>query len=218
MSSNPTENCGEKFNLLDYFQAQEKTRQVVLEFSKKLKPGMSEKDARTLLEKSLDESGLEKRWHPTKMRMGPNTTKNFRDESVEYILADNDIFFVDVGPVYYKHEGDFGETFNIGNDQRLKDLALSSKSIFYATQKVWKEQNLTGLELYQFAKVEASKLKLKLNSNMYGHRLGDFPHAVHSRDKLGSLDFSPAPFLWVLEIHVIDEELGLGSFFEDVLS
>lgn len=217
MNTNPAENLGEHFNLEDYLRSQEKTRQVVLAFSKMLKPGINEVEAKALLEKTMDESGLEKRWHPTKMRIGHNTTKSFRDESDPHVLLENDIFFVDIGPVYYNHEGDYGETFTLGSNPRLQKLAESSKAIFYSTQKIWKEKNLTGEELYKYAELEAQKLNLKLNSNMYGHRLGDFPHAVHSRAKLGSLDFTPAPKLWVLEIHVIDEELGLGSFFEDIL-
>ena len=217
MNLNPDENLGEHFNLEDYLRSQEKTRQLVLAFSKMLKPGMNEIAAKALLEKTMDESGLEKRWHPTKMRIGHNTTKNFRDESDPHVLMENDIFFVDIGPVYYSHEGDYGETFALGSNPDLQKLAESSKAIFYSTQKIWKEKNLTGEELYKYAELEASKLNLVLNSNMYGHRLGDFPHAVHSRAKLGSIDFSPAPKLWVLEIHVIDEKLGLGSFFEDIL-
>lgn len=217
MNLNLDEQLGEHFNLEDYLRSQEKTRQLVLAFSKMLKPGMNETEAKALLEKTMDDSGLEKRWHPTKMRIGHNTTKNFRDESAPHILRENDIFFVDIGPVYYNHEGDYGETFTLGSNPSLQKLAESSKAIFYSTQKIWKEKNLTGEELYKYAELEASKLNLKLNSNMYGHRLGDFPHAVHSRAKLGSLDFYPAPQLWILEIHVIDEELGLGSFFEDLL-
>jgi Xaa-Pro aminopeptidase len=217
MNENPEEGLGEHFNLEDYMRAQEKTRQVVLAFSKLLKPGINEVEAKALLEKTLDDSGLEKRWHPSKMRIGPNTTKNFRDDSLPYVLTENDIFFVDIGPVYYNHEGDYGETFTLGSDTRLKKLAEASKTIFNSTLQVWKEKKLTGKDLYQFAAFEAEKLNLKLNSNMYGHRVGDFPHAVHSRAKLGSLPFSPSPMLWILEIHLIDEELGMGSFFEDLL-
>lgn len=217
MNQNPLESCGPHFNLEDYLRAQEKTKQIAHHFSQTLKPGMSEKEAKAALETYLDNSGLEKRWHPTKMRMGPNTTCSFRDESIEYVLKENDIFFIDIGPVYYDHEGDYGETFTVGSNPRHQHLALAAKTVFYNTQKIWKEKKLTGSELYIFAEEEAKKLNLKLNSNMYGHRLGDFPHAVHSREKLGSLNFSPAPKLWVLEIHLIDEELGLGAFFEDLL-
>ncbi len=217
MSISPHEFTGDQFNLEDYLRSQEKTRQVVQAFSKKLHAGMTEKEGRDLLEKMLDDSGLEKRWHPTKMRMGINTVLSFRDNSEDYVLEENDIFFADVGPVYYNHEGDYGETFVTGNNPRLKHLADATKIIFFATQKAWKEQNLTGKALYEFATKEAEKLNLRLNSNMYGHRLGDFPHAVHTKAKLGDLPFKPSPNLWVLEIHVIDDELKRGAFFEDIL-
>ena len=216
-NNNPAENLGEQFNLEDYLRAQKKSKQVVLAFSKLLKPGMNELETKELLEKILDESGMQKRWHPSKMRIGPNTIKNFRDNCSPHIISENDIFFVDIGPVYDNHEGDYGETFTLGSDQRLKKLAEASQNIFNSTLKVWQEKNLTGIELYKFAEQEAHKLNLKLNSNMYGHRMGDFPHAVHSKAALGSVNFTPAPKLWILEIHLIDEELGLGSFFEDLL-
>lgn len=96
MTTHPDENLGEQFNLEDYLRAQEKTKQVVLAFSKMLRPGINEVEAKALLEKTLDESGLEKRWHPSKMRIGPNTTKNFRDDSIPHVLTENDIFFVDI--------------------------------------------------------------------------------------------------------------------------
>ncbi len=214
---NPAENLGEEFNLEAYMLAQKKTKQVVLDFSKLLKPGMNDVETKELLEQTLSESGLQKKWHPSKMRIGPNTTKNFRENCIPHTLAENDIFFVDIGPVYGNHEGDYGETFTIGSDPRLRKLAEAPQKIFISTQKVWKEKQLTGIELYKFAEQEARKLNLVLNSNMYGHRMGDFPHAVHSKATLGSVNFTPAPKLWILEIHLIDEELGLGSFFEDLL-
>lgn len=217
MSISPHEFCGDKFSLEDYLRAQEKTRQVTLKFSKHIKPGMQEKEAKLLLEKFLDDSGMQKRWHPTKFRMGVNTIRNFRDDSVDYVLKENDIFFVDIGPVYFDHEGDYGETFVVGNDPKLKHLADATKIIFESTRKIWKDKKLTGKELYEFAANEAKKMNLTLNTNMYGHRVGDFPHAVHTKAKLGGLPFSPSANLWILEIHLIDESLNLGAFFEDVL-
>ena len=59
MNTYPDENLGEQFNLEDYLRAQEKTRQVVLAFSKMLKPGINEVEAKALLEKMLDDSGMQ---------------------------------------------------------------------------------------------------------------------------------------------------------------
>lgn len=217
MTTNPLESCGEKFNLDDYFKAQEKTKEIVLNFSQIIKPGMTETEAKALLEDMLDVSGALKKWHPTKLRMGINTTKSFREESAPYTLTDDDLFFIDIGPVYYNHEGDYGESFVIGENSKYKNLVEATKKVFESTKEAWKENKMTGSELYCFAEEEAKKYHLKLNTNMYGHRLGDFPHALYCKEKLGDQKFIPAPNLWVLEIHLIDQTLNRGAFFEDIL-
>ena len=217
MSAFSEEGLGEKFNLEIYLNSQEKTRQLVKRFSEFMVTGLSEQDAKVLLEKTMDHSGLEKRWHPTKLRMGQNTTCNFRDESTPAILNESDIFFVDIGPVYSEHEADYGETFVIGNDPQLLHLRDSTRIVFNKTKEAWKTKSLTGPELYQYASDEAKSLGLRLNSNMYGHRMGDFPHAVHSRAKLGDLTHPPSANLWILEVHLIDDSIKRGAFFEDLL-
>lgn len=211
------ENCGIDFNLELYLKARTKTIQVVQSAAKKINPGMNEAQSIIVLNRELDRAGLEKFWHPTKFRINSNTTKNFHDISEDVVLFENDIFFIDVGPVFFNHEGDYGETFVVGSDARLVRLQEAAKKIFYATQAIWKSSKLTGAQLYEFASNEALKMNLKLNSNMYGHRLGDFPHALHYKGKLGDLDFPVAPYLWVLEIHLIDESINRGAFFEDIL-
>ena len=54
--------------------------------------------------------------------------------------------------------------------------------------------------------------------SMNGHRLGDFPHALHYKGKLSDFSEAPFPNLWVLEIHLIDEKINRGAFFEDILT
>lgn len=212
-----TENCGIDFNLELYLKARAQTILAVQTVAKKIHPGMNEAEAIVLLHDELDRAGVEKFWHPTKFRMNRNTTKNFRDISDDVELEENDLFFIDIGPVFFNHEGDYGETFVIGCDPRLIKLQAATKTVFDATQEAWKTNKFTGVELYDFASNEALKLNLSLNSNMYGHRLGDFPHAVHYKGKLGTQDTTVAPYLWVLEIHLIDESINRGAFFEDIL-
>ena len=212
-----TENCGLSFDLELYLKARAKTIQTVQAVAKNIRPGMNEAKALIILNQELERAGVEKFWHPTKFSINSNTTKSFRDISDEVVLEENDLFFIDIGPVFFNHEGDYGETFTVGDNPRFTKLEKATKEIFYATQTEWKKNNLKGTELYEFATIEALKLNLKLNSNMYGHRLGDFPHALHYKGKLGTLDFSPAPHFWVLEIHLLDEGINRGAFFEDIL-
>lgn len=213
-----TEHCGHQFDLQLYLKARSKTIHAVQETAKLIRPGMTEAQSIILLNHELDLASVEKFWHPTKFRINSNTTKSFRDISDDVILEESDIFFIDIGPVFYNHEGDYGESFVVGNNPQLMALRDATKKIFYATQAAWKNKKLTGQELYNFAADEAQKLNLTLNTNMYGHRLGDFPHALHFKGKLGTLDFTPAPLLWVLEIHLLDKEINRGAFFEDILT
>jgi Xaa-Pro aminopeptidase len=212
-----TENYGIDFNLELYLKARAKTIQAVQATAKSIHPGMNEAESLIILNQELEQAGVEKFWHPTKFRINSNTTKSFRDISDDVILSENDLFFIDIGPVFFNHEGDYGETFVVGTQPRLTKLQNATKSIFNATQAQWKKNKLTGVELYEFATNEALKLDLLLKSNMYGHRLGDFPHALHYKGKLGALEISPTPHLWVLEIHLIDEAINRGAFFEDIL-
>ena len=211
------EKCGTQFDLSHFLAARANTIQAVKLTAQKILPGMNEAQAVTILKQELENLGIEKFWHPTKFRLNHNTTKNFRDISEEVILLENDIFFIDIGPVFFNHEGDYGETFIIGSDPLLKNLKEASINIFKATQDEWKKNKLSGIELYEFAHHQALKYNLRLNSNMYGHRLGDFPHALHYKGKLGTLDNFPSPHLWVLEIHLIDDSIGRGAFYEDIL-
>lgn len=217
LSTHDREKCGSKFDLELFLLAQSKTKKLIQDFSIHIKPGMSEKLAFQMLEDVLNKSGLEKRWHPTKLRFGKNTTKSFRDLSEDILLAENDVYFFDIGPVYGEHEGDFGETFFIGDNLENQKLALASKEIFEATRELWKYNKLTGERLYLKAEEIAGKMGYELNTKMYGHRLGDFPHALYCKESLGKVDIHPSPFLWILEIHIIDHKRQLGSFYEDLL-
>jgi hypothetical protein len=128
------------------------------------------------------------------------------------------IFFLStLAPVYFNHEGDYGETFVLGDNEEDKLLAHSAKEIFEIVSQIWKLEKKSGEELYQIAFHEAMKRGYLLNTKMYGHRIGDFPHALYSRESLGHINFTPTPSLWVLEIHIIDEKRNRGAFFEDIL-
>lgn len=211
------ENLGPQFDMKKYLEARERSIKAVHLASESITAGMTEKEAMTLLTTTLKNLGSDKFWHPTKLRMNINSTKNFSEPSVDTTLSENDLFFIDIGPVFLDHEGDYGETFVLGNNLELEHLKNSTRVVFNNVAEVFKEKKLTGIELYQYASEEAQKLGLKLNSNMYGHRLGDFPHALHHRGDLGEFTDIPNPNLWVLEIHLINEKINRGAFFEDIL-
>lgn len=209
---------GEAFNLETFFRARDKARDLTYELSSMIRPGMVEADAHVIYKELCKKHGVQKQWHPPKLRFGPNTLKNFRDESDPHVLQDEDIFFIDIGPVFDQHEADYGETFTLGNQHELKHLAHCSKKVFDEVSKFWKKDHVSGDELYKFAKSRAEHYGLYLNMGSDGHRIGDFPHHVHFKGSLPECEEIIIPHAWILEIHLWNPKRSFGAFFEDVLT
>ena len=95
-----------------------------------IRPGMTEDEAHVLYKSICSKYPIEKQWHPPKIRFGPNTICNFKDQSAPYTLQEEDIFFIDIGPVIDGHEADYGETFTVGEIYEEKNIAHTSKKVF----------------------------------------------------------------------------------------
>lgn len=216
--SSPIQATGSNFDLNTYLKVRDKTINIVTDFADSLRIGMDEVEGHKLLDSIMNDYGVEKKWHPNKFRIASNTLKSFSEKSDEGIfLKEDDIFFVDIGPVLDGHEGDFGDTFVFGDNEQFKSLQKAVREIFKATSNAWKEKGLTGMELYKFASDYADKLGHKLNPKMDGHRLGDFPHALYFKGSLSEVEEKLLPNLWVLEILIQNKEGTHGAFYEDIL-
>lgn len=220
------EGVGEKFNLNSYLKSRELCIQLLNQLEQNLIAGSNEFEVQVQIKKTAESLGITKFWHPSKFRIQSDTMKTFRATSDQSIyLKPGDICFLDLGPIVADHEADFGRTFifaesQVSSDENLEPkvkLIQASHLIFKKAQSAWREQGLTGLELFEFTNSEAMRLGYQLNADMAGHRLGDFPHHVFSKQGLFSLNKKPIANLWVLEIHLIDEKNQMGAFFEDIL-
>lgn len=218
----PSEQTGAKFNLKTYFKARTACIDLVAKIARQVAVGMNEADGQELIKSEFAKIGVTKFWHPPKFRVGSETLKTFRDWPDQNIrLKSYDMFFLDVGPIIDDHEADYGESFVLSpNDiksENYLELAKKAEIIWEETAREWKESKLSGLELFKYAERLALSLECILNPIMAGHRLGDFPHALFSKDRLFEMDFAPAENLWVLEIHIRSPKLERGAFFEDIL-
>jgi Xaa-Pro aminopeptidase len=183
-----------------------------------VKPGMLEEDAVAQGRKILKEMGLLRGWHGVRVRFGPNTLKAFRAPSEPgTILRENDIFFVDIGPVWQKWEGDAGNTYVVGTDTEMHRCKRDVRVLFDRVQAKWRADSLTGRELYDFANAEASSMGWELNLDTSGHRLAEFPHEALYSGSLRAVNFAPTTDLWVLEIQIRHPERQIGAFYEDLL-
>jgi len=153
-------------------------------------------------------------WHPHKVRFAQNTKCSFKDKSTPHIkLQEHGKYFIDLGPILESHEADVGQTWSVGD----KTFRNPAQVLFNKLEEIWLKEGTTGEELYNKARELAHQQGLVLNEKMQGHRLGDFPHALVHRGGLGEFEHSPKEMLWVLEVHLIDENLEEGYFFEDIL-
>ena len=175
--------------------------------------------------------GIKKYWHKRIVRAGKNTLHPYKENPPDLQIKENDILFLDFGPVFEDWEADFGRTYVIGNDPLKHKLKNDIETAWYETQEWFKKQaSVTGAELYQYAKEIAIKYDWTFGGEIAGHLIGKFPH-----EKLESENFNnyvhPANhkdmFLsdekgnkreWILEIHFVDKEQEIGGFFEQLLT
>lgn len=209
---------GDKFSLGKLLEARNVARDLTYELSSLIRPGMTEEDAYGLFKELCQKYPVEKQWHPPKLRFGPNSLCNFKDVSVPHILKEEDIFFIDIGPVIDGHEADYGESFVVGSIYEQRLICDVSKKVFNEVADFWKLERCTGEELYHFAKERAESYGYILNMGSDGHRIGDFPHHIHFKGGMPETDEGLVPNAWILEIHLYNREKTFGAFFEDLLT
>ena len=81
----------------------------------------------------------------------------------------------------------------------------------------WRDERLSGPALYDFARGRAEAMGWRLNWEVKGHRVSDFPHAIYKAGALGDFEGVPATGLWILEIQIAHPIRPIGAFYEDLL-
>lgn len=212
----------EKFRFEGLLAAQAKTREGLAKIREVLRPGMTEREICRVGEEILRGMGVKKNWHRVTVRIDGDTLLKFNaPANPEAKLTDSSIVFLDIGPVFeidgVEYEGDFGDTFAMGADPEKARMVAVCRTLFERVAEIWREEELTGVELYQRATREADRLGVVLNQEVDGHRVGDFPHQVFFRGGIGELEFKPGAGVWILEIQIRHPTLPYGAFYEDSL-
>jgi methionyl aminopeptidase len=211
------EDVGTNFSVAKILDVRLRTRRAVNTIASRIGVGMNENEAREVARRTLTELGLRKGWHSIYVRLGANT-RDFTDPGGRDVpLRENDIFFVDIGPIYEGIEGDAGDTFVIGNDPGHLRIKSDVKAVWDEVRDCWFDDRLTGPTLYELASAAASRRGWILNLDLSGHRLSDFPHKALYDGSLARTDLVPSPDLWVLEIALVDPDRRFGAFYEDLL-
>jgi CDP-4-dehydro-6-deoxyglucose reductase len=212
-----SERTGPRFNLAGIVAARERSMAAVRDIAARLPTGITAAEACELADLHLRAMGATRNWHPTVVRFGADTAcaPRERGDPVRR-LRDDDILFIDIGPVWDGYEGDYGDTFVRGANPVHQRCAAAARAVFDEAAAAW-AAGADGVALYALAERAAERHGCTLVRDMAGHRIGDFPHALYGKHKLAEAGFAPGEGLWVLEIQVRDRTQPVGAFFEDVL-
>src|SRR5580658_5022841 len=158
------ERVGAAFAPAKMFAVRGMTRAAIHEIAAQCKPGMVEETAVEMARDILASHGMVRGWHDVYVRFGTNTTKTFGAASDPgIVLGEDDIFLIDIGPVFEKWEGDGGDTFVTGTNPDKARCAADARSLFHTVRGKWRREGATGKALYDFAVNEARKMGWELN-------------------------------------------------------
>jgi hypothetical protein len=74
--------------------------------------------------------GITRYWHKRIVRAGCNTLAPYDENPPDLRIADDDIVFLDLGPVFEDWEADFGRTFVVGQDPLKHKLCRDIEGAF----------------------------------------------------------------------------------------
>lgn len=197
-----------------------------------VKHGKSENELNEEVFKLAEELfGIQKYWHKRIVRCGVNTLAPYDENPPNLIIQEDDILFLDFGPILEDWEADFGRTYVIGNDLYKQKLKKDIELAWYEAKNWFDGQTqLTGAAFWQYIVELADKYGYTYGGQLGGHLIGHFPHERLEPKNYGLYVHPENPndmFLpdangdkreWILEIHFVDREKQIGGFFEQLLT
>jgi Xaa-Pro aminopeptidase len=175
--------------------------------------------------------GVRRHWHKRVVRCGPNTVLTYHDEPADRRVAEDDVVYLDFGPLFAEWEADFGRTYVLGRDPRKHRLVSDIAAAFRRGKQLYLDTpDLSTGALYDFVNGLAAKSGWEFGAPTAGHLVGHFPHERapgqlqrfsirHGNEqRIREPDASGAARHWILEIHFVDRAGGFGGFFEELLT
>lgn len=197
-----------------------------------IRPGVTEKQLNTaIFELAAQQHGIEKYWHKRIIRAGANTLHPYDENPADLILQEDDILFLDFGPILDHWEADLGRTYVIGNNPAKLKMASDVAHAWQVCKAYYDAQpDITGAQYFDYVTSMAQVYGWEFGGPIAGHLVGHFPHEhLDGEDKrnyihpdnhvsLRSPDMNGNPREWILEIHFIDRNLEIGGFYEELLT
>jgi Xaa-Pro aminopeptidase len=186
-----------------------------------------EQEIRALAETGF---GVTRHWHKRVVRAGINTITTAGDNPPDRVIGEDDIVYLDLGPVFEEWEADVGRSYAIGQDPRKHALCADLPRVFDIVRDRFNASpDTTGADLYAFAHEAAEAAGWLFGGKIAGHIVGEFPHAHipgekdHHRinaanpGRLREPDAFGRVRHWILEIHLVAVDRSFGGFYERLL-
>ncbi|WP_371790235.1 aminopeptidase P family protein [Streptomyces sp. NBC_01471] len=223
----------EQLRALGLVEAQRKAVALFAEVEARglVAPGAGEREVSDRIrDLANDMFGTTKHWHKRIVRSGPHTMFPYQENPPDRVIREDDIAFVDFGPIFEEYEADFGRTFVLGDDPHKKRLRDSLATVFTAGREAFRAApDITGKQLYAEVERLAADAGWTLGGWHAGHLVGEFPHELidgaktesyitpENNNPLRRTDRAGWRCHWILEVHLVDEKNQFGGFYEQLL-
>jgi Xaa-Pro dipeptidase len=175
--------------------------------------------------------GVRRHWHKRIARAGANTVTTYHEDPPDRRIIEDDIVYLDFGPVFEAWEADFGRSYALGPDPAKHRLVSDIEVAFHRGKAHFRAHpDLTCGELYDFVAGLAGEAGWEFGNQTAGHLVGHFPHETMPGEpkplsirqgnalRLRERDAHGAQRHWILEIHFVDRGRQIGGFFEELLT
>src|ERR1700678_2773940 len=114
--------------------------------------------------------GVRRHWHKRIARAGANTVLTYHDDAKDRRIEDDDIVYLDFGPVFEAWEADFGRTYALGADPAKHKLVADIEAAFHRGKMYFQEHvDLTCGELYDYVVGLARAAGWEFGNSSAGH-------------------------------------------------
>lgn len=203
-----------------------------IEDQKLVQSGKTEKELnKEVYDLAFEMYGIKKYWHKRIVRAGRNTLCPYRENPPDLTIQEDDIMFFDFGPVFEDWEADYGRTYVLGDDSSKHKIKADVEECWSIGKEYFESNSdVTGRGLFEFVSGLAEERGWEYGQEHCGHLIGNFPHEriqgeevinyLHPDNDIRMRDPDKNGGIrdWILEIHFVDKEREIGSFFEQLLT
>lgn len=180
---------------------------------------------------ALKKFGIEDHWHKKIVRSGKNTLAIYPDNPPARVIDENDILFIDLGPIVDGYEADIGRTYVLGLNADKWRLKHDVEKAWYEIQNWYQGQtSVKASTLFRYSANKAKEYGWEFGGEIAGHIVGKFPHEQPDDPKSLELDIHPDNHNemslldsdgnkrhWILELQFVDKQKEIGAYFEQLL-